>query len=525
MERDNLFVTPLDEERRWFRYHHLFRDCLAARLSEDEPGSVSELHRRASQWYETHGLADEAIAHALAAQDFDTAARLIEEQAPGVLGQGGIVFLLNWANRLPEALVHSRPRLCVLVGAALALGGQLQTSESYLEKAEGALSGVPLPEAEVLHGQIAAIRASVASQRADAQRTIEHARHALSRLPVGERFMRSLAAFNLGDAHLSTGDVVPASSAFAEAVELSLVTGSLHMAIVSSAYLARTQMLRGRLREAELVCERALKVVADVVEGPARNVPTLGMLYAYIGHARREKNDLVAAGDFLGQALELGEQSGYVDTLAATYWGLARLRRAEADVQTGLAMIERAIEEVREPRLTVMRRLLLAERADLLVAMDRLEDAEIWAREHRAGEVTDFGLPHERECLSLVRLRLARGEPAEAVDLLARLLGPAETAGRFGVVIEILLFRRWPCTSRVSSHRRWAPCNVPLPWANRRVTSARLRITASRWVRYFARWPRAGSLKSTSPACWRRSMGQGSEGRGRRSSSPLIPES
>jgi LuxR family transcriptional regulator, maltose regulon positive regulatory protein len=438
MERDNLFVTPLDDERRWYRYHHLFRDCLTARLAEEEPESVSELHRRAGQWYEENGLVDEAIGHALGAQDFDTAARLVEEQAPLVLGQGGIVFLLNWANRLPEALVRSRPHLCVLVGAALALGGQLEESESYLDSAESALAGVPQPDAEVLQGRVAAVRASVAGQRADAQRTVEHASHALSRLPSSERFMRSLAAFNLGDAHLSTGNVVPATAAFTGALELSVATGSLHMVMVSSAYLARTEMLRGRLREAEQVCERALKIVAEISEAPSQKIPTLGMLYAYMGHVRREMDDLDGAGNYLGQALELGEQSGYVDTLAATYWGLARLSRAQADAQTGLAMIERAIEAVQDRRLSVMRRLLLAERSDLLVAMDRLEDAEIWAREHRVGEVTDFGLPHERECLSLVRLRLARGEPGEAVDLLSRLLGPAETAGRFAVVIEIL---------------------------------------------------------------------------------------
>lgn len=441
MERDNLFVTPLDDERRWYRYHHLFRDCLSSRLVEEEPDSLPELHRRASRWYEGNGQVDESIGHAVAAHDFESAARLVEEQAPLVLGQGGIVFLLNWANRLPDALVRSRPQLSVLVGAALALGGQLESSESYLDSTEAALAGESQPDDQVLRGRIAAIRASVASQRADTYRTIEHASHALSRLPANELFMRSLAAFNLGDAYLSTGDVVPASEAFAEAVEFSVATGSLHMAIVSSAYLARAEILRGRLREAELVSERALKLVADVSASPSQGIPTLGMLYAYMGHVRRERDDLEGAGDYLGRALELGEQSGYVDTLAATYWGLARLRRAQADVQTALAMIERAIEAVRDRRLSVMRRLLLAERADLLVALNRLEDAEVWAREHRAGEVTDFGLPHERECLSLVRLRLARDEPDEALQLLSRLLGPAEAAGRFGVVIEILILQ------------------------------------------------------------------------------------
>ena len=275
-----------------------------------------------------------------------------------------------------------------------------------------------------LQGQIAAVRASIATQRADAQRTIEYARQALSRLPSSEPFMRSLAAFNLGDAYLLTGDVVPASAAFADAVDLSLATGSLHMVAVSSAYLARTQMLRGRLREAERVCQRALNLVAEVSEAPARTVPTLGMLYAYLGHLRRELDDLDGAGRYLGQALELGEQSGYVEVLAATYWALAQLHRAQADVQAGLAMIERAIETVQEQSLTVMRRLLLAERADLLVALARLEEAESWAREHRVGEVADFGLPDERECLSLVRLRLARGEVAEAVKPAGASPGP-----------------------------------------------------------------------------------------------------
>ena len=438
LEHANLLVTPLDTERRWYRYHHLFAECLRDRLEAEEPGNVPELHRRASQWYGQQGLVDEAIGHALLAQDLEAAARLVEEQAPLLLGQGGVVVLLNWVNRLPEVLVHARPRLGVQVGRALALVGQPEAAEAYLESALGALEGLPPADAQLLQGQVAAVRASIATQRADAQRTILYARQALSRLPSSEPFMRSLAAFNLGDAYLVTGDVVPASAAFADAVDLSLVTGSLHMVTLSSAYLTRTEMLRGRLREAERVCQRALDLVAELSEAPERAVPTLGMLYAYLGQVRRELGDLDGAARYLRQALALGEQSGYVEVLATTYWALARLHRAQADVLAGLSMIERAIESVNEQRLTVMRRLLLAERADLLVSLHRLEDAERWAREHRVGEVVDFGLPHERECLSLARLRLARGEAAEAIKLLARLLGPAEAAGRFGIVIEIL---------------------------------------------------------------------------------------
>ncbi|MHB1132478.1 MAG: LuxR C-terminal-related transcriptional regulator [Chloroflexota bacterium] len=438
LERANLLVTPLDAEGHTYRYNHLFAECLLDRLGAEEPDNVPELHRRASQWYGQRGFVDEAIGHALTGGDLEAAARLVEEQAPMLLGHGGIVVLLNWINRLPEVLVHARPRLSVQVARALALVGQPEAAEQYLESAEGALAGLPTEEVQLLQGQVAAIHASIATQRADAQRTIHFARQALSRLPTSEPFMRGLAAFNLGDAYLLTGDVVLAGAAFADAVELSLVTGSLHMVTLSSAYLARTEMLRGRLREAERVCQRALDLVAQLSDAPARTVPTLGLLYAFLGQVRRELGDLEGAEQYLRQALELGEQSGYVEVLAATYWALARLHRAQADVLAGLSMIESAIESANEPRLSVMRRLLLAERADLLVSLHRLEEAESWAREHRVGEAIDFGLPHERECLSLARLRLARGEAPEAVKLLARLLGPAEAAKRSGVVIEIL---------------------------------------------------------------------------------------
>jgi LuxR family maltose regulon positive regulatory protein len=339
---------------------------------------------------------------------------------------------------LPEALVHAKPSLSILVGRALALVGQPEASEGYLQSAEEALADLPPAGAQVMQGQIAAIRANIASQVADVQLTIHHAEQALSRLPHDQPFMRSLAAFNLGEASMLNGDVVPASAAFADAVELSLATGSTHMFMVASAYLARTQILRGHLREAERVCRRALNIVASTSETPDRVVPTVGLLHAYLGHLRREWDDLSGAEDHLKQAMEYGEHSGYVEVLAATYWALAQLHRAQADIVTGLAMIERAIETVQEPSLTVMRRLLLAERADLLVALRRLEDAERWAREHRVGEVVDFGLPGERECLSLARLRLARGEVGEAVNLLERLRSPAEAAGRSGVLIEIL---------------------------------------------------------------------------------------
>ena len=438
LERANLLLMPLDEERRWYRYHRLFQECLRGRLNEEEPGNVPDLNRRASRWYERQGLVDKAIEHLLAAGDFDDASRLVENHAPRLLEQGQIVALLNRIDRLPEELVRARPRLGMLRGWALALGGQAAAAESCLKCAEKAIESAPPADSDALRGQIAAVRATVASQRADAPYVVEHASQAVYRLPRSEPFVRSLAAYNLGEARLLTGEVALASTALADAAELSLQTGSLHLFTVSSANLARAELLRGRLRQAERVSEDALRVVTAASQNPERSVPALGILYAYLGHVRRESDDLDGAGRFLTKALDLARQSEFVETVASACWASAQLRLTRADALSALALVETAIEAVQEAGLTVLRRFLFAERADILVELGRLSEAETWAREHRVGEETKLGLLRERETLSVARLRFALGELDEVVKLLKALGVEAESAGRFGVAIEIL---------------------------------------------------------------------------------------
>ena len=152
LERGNLFLVPLDDRRRWYRYHHLFADVLQARLLDEQPDDVPDLHRRASAWYEQNGEPSEAIRHALAAGDFERAADLVELAIPAMRRTRQEATVRGWLEALPDEVVRVRPVLSVGFAGALLAGGEfegvearLRDAERWLDAATGIASGIPSP--------------------------------------------------------------------------------------------------------------------------------------------------------------------------------------------------------------------------------------------------------------------------------------------------------------------------------------------------------------------------------------------
>jgi LuxR family transcriptional regulator, maltose regulon positive regulatory protein len=165
LERANLFLIPLDEERRWYRYHPLFADVLRSRLKQTEPMMAPELHRRASAWYEQHGLVVEAVQHALEAPDLELAARLIEQNGISIAIRGQVHLVLGWLNALPEVLVRSRARLCLYSAFMLMFTNQLEAARVRLLDAEAcARADMPADQARIIQGgSLASARISLSS--------------------------------------------------------------------------------------------------------------------------------------------------------------------------------------------------------------------------------------------------------------------------------------------------------------------------------------------------------------------------
>jgi LuxR family maltose regulon positive regulatory protein len=447
LEASNLFTLPLDLERRWYRYHHLFADVLRNRLRQTQPDLVPELHRRASQWYERNGLMTDAVSHALAAQDFERAGELIERIARTLWIRRELTTLLGWLEALPANMVCSRPRLAVSYAWALFAMGQWDRVEAQLQCAERALgtqaTSAPdeLPgETRGMVGEMAAIRAAVACNRGQIAEAIELSRQALERLPEDDLILRGavagMIALNLGNADNSGGEVVAASQVYARAAAMSRAAGDMHAVLFAASKLAQLQAIQGQLRQAASTYREALRLADGRDE---YTLPAAGMAHIGLGELLREWNDLEGAKQHLEQGMELGQRGGDTATLSSGYMCLARVFQAQGEKAQAFDMIQQAVQFARASNVTWSMALAAACRAQLWLTQGNLRATIRWAEDSGLAVGDAIGYLREREYITWARVLISQNRHHEAVRLLAWLLGVIEKAALTGSVIEALV--------------------------------------------------------------------------------------
>jgi LuxR family maltose regulon positive regulatory protein len=432
LERANLFIVPLDNERRWYRYHRLFADCLRLRLRHDQPDRIPELHRRASAWHEQQGLMDEAIEHALSAGDFERAAHLVGQAAESTMLRSEFATLLSWVDALPENLVRARPRLGVYQALALVMGGQpLDLAQSHLQEVVAADTDGSVA------GEVTAFRALIAAYRGKRERSAELSEQALELLPQDSLFFRSFIAGFLGLAYLYSGDVEPATRAFQEAVQISRKTGNVVISVLARCHLAELSMLQGRIDEAEVLYEQALDTAVD---DRGQLQPIAGVALIGLGRMEIERYDLEAAERYLAKGIELADRWGEAGTISG-YTGLARVRQAQGDEGGALEAVHTALQVAeRFDAMEVDDIGVALCRARLWIAQGNIEAAARWAEERGLNKELNldtlkqeiksaFSLYRFGEYATWARLLLAQDRPGDALNVLAPLLRAAEDAG------------------------------------------------------------------------------------------------
>lgn len=344
-ERANLFIVPLDDERRWYRYHHLFAELLRQRLHQitasatKDGAEVSELHRRASGWYESNGLEVEAFHHAAAAHDVERAERLIQGQGRPLYVRGGVAPVLKWLGSLPKAVLDARPSLWVVFATALAIVGQVTRVEQNLQAAERAMQGAEIDDkARDLIGRIADLRALVALLAADPRQIetiVTQTRRALEYLHPDNLAGRAATLWKLGLAYQFRGERASATEAHAEAVTISEASGNVHINILATTCLGYLQELDNRLSLAVQTYRRVLHLVGEP-PGPVA-------CEAYVGLARifYQQNDLEAAERHGLKSVQLARQLE-IDSFVTSALFLAHLKLAQGDAQGAVAVLEEA---------------------------------------------------------------------------------------------------------------------------------------------------------------------------------------
>jgi LuxR family maltose regulon positive regulatory protein len=420
LERANLFIVPLDNERRWYRYHHLFADLLRQRLRQgmaaspgDAESRVSELHIRASQWYEDNGLALEAFHHAAAANDVDRAERLIDGKGIPLHLSGGVTPILDWLESLPTAVKNARPSLWWRNAAMLLINGQTVGVGEKLQAAETALAALlqgaePDDKTRNLIGQIATARATLALTRYDVDGMLTQAHRALEYLYPNSLFNRATANWTRGYAYLLQGDRAAARRALTEAIALSQAAGAIFTAILATIGLGNVQEADNQLAQAAETYRRVLQWAGDHPQ------QIIHEAHLGLGRIHYEWNDLDAAQQHGEQSLHLARQyERVIDRYIICEVFLARLKLTRGDVAGAAALLAQTDQSARQQNF--VHRIPEVAAAQVLVL---LRQGHMAAAAHLA---QTHNLP-----LSQARVHLAQGDSSAALALLEPLRQQAE---------------------------------------------------------------------------------------------------
>jgi LuxR family transcriptional regulator, maltose regulon positive regulatory protein len=452
IERSNLFLVALDEERQWYRYHHLFAEVLRTRLRQTRPALVAELHRRASDWFEQHKLFDEAVTHALAIPHIERAVRLIEQHGWSSRFQ----TLLGWLNRLPDAFVRTQPSLCIIHAVMLMLMHQLERAAARIQDAEQCLQAeMPTDQRRTILGAIAASRGTLARLLGDYEQAVPLARQTLDLLPEMEetllrRMVYPTTLLTAASTYLVDGDMTPATEGFVETTVASVrALGNLPTTLRSISNLARLQLLQGRLRQAASTIEQVMHLASghrrlqDLLNGAD--------YYFTLGDLLREWNQLERAKQHLEQGMDLdrGALTAEAEMITRGYLALARLQQAcgqSAQARETLKAFARLCRQHGFAPVLLARG--AAVQAQMELVQGNLAAAIGWAETSGVSASDDLSYPREQEYLTLARVRIAQGREqptgpflSEAVALLERLGEDAEAKKRMRSVLEVLLLR------------------------------------------------------------------------------------
>jgi len=461
LDHSNLFIISLDNERHWYRYHHLFADLLLQRLQRTYPERISTLHRRASEWHEQNGFVDKAITHSLKAHDFERAADLVESEWIPMNTSYRSITWLGWAKTLPDEVVRSRPVLSAAYGWALLDTGDLDAAELRFRDAERWLNilpnvneqnEIPSNKTKVLDEEalrtlatsIANGRAYLAQALGDVNGTVKYARQASNLLHDNDYFERGLSDILPGFAYWADGNLDAAHEAVADAISNMRMTGKIPFIISFTSYLTDIMVVQGRLREVERTFLQLLEFVAEQggLEVKESAVLHLGLSEIYLEHG-----NMGAAKQYLQRGDELGEQPAFPPWYRHWIFAHYRMMEAQGNLNGMIEMLDEAdrfyyrhpIPDVRPLKALIARTWL---------AQEKLDEVQSWVSAQKLSIDGALGFIHEFEHITLARLLIAQYRHLhidnyihDAMRLLGRLLKVAEESERMGSVIEILVLQ------------------------------------------------------------------------------------
>ncbi len=440
LEKANLFLVPLDDERIWYRYHHLFADLLRAQLQRSLGAQgVAQLHVCAAEWHAQYGSILEAIHHASAASDDERVERFIEQHYMELVSRGEMSGYRFWKGKLSKELVYRRPWLCIYEAYSHSWFGELDEADLLLEEAEKRIrSEISAPDARSMQAHLAYVKSRVTAMRGDIERAIAFCLKAREYVPASNPALQFDTLVTLGYEYFLNGDYASASQILNEAIQSGITAGAVIYTVAASCFMARLYAVQGLLNESYDTYQVAAQSIPEA-SGEHRGARAL--VEVGIADVLCEWNDLDAALAHVKQGLALLPLWGKVDDLALAYITLARIQMAQGNRSDAVEAVEEAVQVIQTSGVfSEARNAVEVAQVKLWLAQGDLQAATRWfaSREDRSGSDDRFRFENELTHIAQARVLIAQNRPNEAIGLLSHLEKTARSAGRMGRVIEIL---------------------------------------------------------------------------------------
>lgn len=444
LERENLFINPLDDRKEWYRYHQLFAEFLHSELARRHPDEIPGIHRRAGEWYLRHAMPEEAFRHAIAADDAGLVMEIFVKYIGAKLAGGEIKIVTSWIDSIPHKWYTAHPELALARSALLMTTGAFEHATRSIDEIEQNLSLIDIGDRSAYLARASAIRCYMACFQNDLERAETYARLALENLPMEDVSFRFGIYGALGDTYRRKGLWSKAKEWYLKGLHLNQAPEVRAQSTHVFGALADLELWQGHLQTAASYWQKALDFIQERENWGRLPLPLIGWIYIRMGELLYEWDRLEEAWDHISRGLKRAEMGGDVRSLIAGYVIAARLKLAEGDVEMAAKYMEQARpleEQASFPDWTSQ-----FERAqlELWLAQDKLRTAVKWSDE-MSGSVELNGRPESVVTqLAMARVLIIKGDELSidrSLALLDRLLETAKAEGRMSVTIEALALR------------------------------------------------------------------------------------
>ena len=441
LERENLFIVPMDERREWYRYHSLFADFLRGELARLYPDQIRELHRRAGEWYLGHDFPEEAFPHVVASEDAGLAVEIFVKYLGAKLTGGEIKVVTGWVDSLPHTWYSAHPELGIARAALRMATGAFEDATNSIDEIELKLSSVEFRDRNVQLARTRAIRCYIACFQNDLNQAETYADQALTDLPEADISFRFGIYGALGDTYRRQGFWKKAKEWYLKGLDFAHLPEIGAQSAHIYGALADLELWQGRLQSAASYWRKAFSAIQDQENWGRIPLPVIGWVYIRMGEILYEWNQVAEAWDHVSRGLKRAELGGDVRSLIAGYVIAARLKLTSGDIETAEEYIERARPLEEQASFADWTSQFERIQLELWLAQDRLRAAVSWSDEMSRNPAFEDRPERMVTQLAMARVLIVKGDDPSLEWSLALLKSLVERAGRQGqngVLIEAL---------------------------------------------------------------------------------------